>query len=50
MRRSLKARVMPGTEFFLGHSEQVLDDECDLNNPEKVEPEEHFFRSFKILC
>ena len=39
----LKARVMPGTKFFLGHSEQVLDDECHLNNPEKVaELEEHF--------
>ena len=23
----LKARIMPGTEFFLGHSEQVLDDD-----------------------
>lgn len=39
----LKARVMPGTEFFLGHSEQVLDDQFNLNNPEKVaELEEHF--------
>lgn len=39
----LKARVMPGTEFFLGHSVQVLDDECQLNQPEKVaELEEHF--------
>ena len=32
----LKARVMPGTEFLLGHSEQVLDDDNHLNNPEKV--------------
>lgn len=31
----LKARIMPGTEFFLGHSEQVLDDDFNLNNPEK---------------
>lgn len=39
----LKARVMPGTEFLLGHSEQVLDDQANLNNPEKVaELEEHF--------
>lgn len=39
----LKARVMPGTEFFLGHSEQVLDDDFNLNNDEKVaELEEHF--------
>lgn len=39
----LKARVMPGTEFLLGHSEQVLDDDNHLNNPEKVaELEEHF--------
>lgn len=48
----LKVRVMPGTEFFLGHSEQVLDDECHLNNPEKVaELEEHFseFQNFVEL-
>lgn len=48
----LKARVMPGTEFFLGHSGQVLDDECHLNNPEKVaELEEHFseFQNFVEL-
>ncbi|WP_162011321.1 NADPH-dependent FMN reductase [Streptococcus sp. S784/96/1] len=39
----LKARVMPGTEFFLGHSEQVLDNNFNLNNSEKVaELEEHF--------
>lgn len=39
----LKARVMPGTEFFLGQSEQVLDDEFNLNNADKVaELEEHF--------
>lgn len=45
----LKSRVMPGTEFFLGHSEQVLDDNNHLNNPEKVaELEEHFaeFQNF----
>ena len=45
----LKARVMPGTEFLLGHSEQVLDDDNHLNNPEKVaELEEHFseFQNF----
>ena len=48
----LKARVMPGTEFLLGHSEQVLDDENHLNNPEKVaELEEHFseFQNFVEL-
>ena len=48
----LKASVMPGTEFFLGHSEQVLDDDCNLNNPEKVaELEEHFaeFQNFVEL-
>ena len=48
----LKARVMPGTEFFLGHSEQVLDDDYHLNNPEKVaELEEHFaeFHNFVEL-
>ena len=48
----LKARVMPGTEFLLGHSEQVLDDDYHLNNPEKVaELEEHFseFQNFVEL-
>ena len=48
----LKARVMPGTEFFLGHSEQVLDDNCNLNNPEKVtELEDHFaeFQDFVTI-
>mgnify|MGYP004534693217 FL=1 len=48
----LKARVMPGTEFLLGHSEQVLDDDNHLNNPEKVaELEEHFseFQNFVAL-
>lgn len=48
----LKARVMPGTEFLLGNSEQVLDDDNHLNNPEKVaELEEHFseFQNFVEL-
>ncbi|MGT2741868.1 NADPH-dependent FMN reductase [Streptococcus plurextorum] len=48
----LKARVMPGTEFFLGHSEQALTDACDLVIPEKVaELEEHFaeFTNFVAL-
>ena len=48
----LKARVMPGTEFFLGHSEHVLDDDFNLNNPEKVaELKEHFteFQDFVIV-
>lgn len=48
----LKARVMPGTEFFLGHSKHVLDDDFNLNNPEKVaELEEHFteFQDFVIV-
>lgn len=43
----LKARIMPGTEFFLGHSEQVLDDECNLNNPEKVAELEDNFKEFQ---
>mgnify|MGYP000853636084 CR=1 FL=1 len=48
----LKARVMPGMEFFLGYSGQVLDDEDNLNNPDKVaELEEYFseFQDFVIL-
>ena len=43
---------MPGTEFFLGHSEQALTDACDLVIPEKVaELEEHFveFTNFVAL-
>ncbi len=43
----LKARVMPGTEFFLGHSEQVLDDDFNLNNPEKVAELEDNFKEFQ---
>lgn len=48
----LKARVMPGSEFFLGNSEQVLDDDFNLNNGEKVaELEEHFaeFQEFVTI-
>ncbi len=49
----LKERIMPGTEFLLGHSEQALDAEANLLIPEKVaELEEHFteFTSFvKII-
>lgn len=48
----LKARVMPGSEFFLGHSEQVLDDDFNLNDFEKVaELEEHFseFQDFVTI-
>ena len=43
----LKARIMPGTEFFLGHSEQVLDDDFNLNNPEKVAELEDNFKEFQ---
>ncbi|WP_019790399.1 NADPH-dependent FMN reductase [Streptococcus sobrinus] len=32
----LKARVMPGNEFLLDHSDQVLTDDGQLNNPDKV--------------
>lgn len=48
----LKARVMPGSEFFLGHSEQVLDDDFNLDDFEKVaELEEHFseFQDFVTI-
>ncbi|MGT2737180.1 NADPH-dependent FMN reductase [Streptococcus orisratti] len=48
----LKARVMPGSEFFPGHSEQVLDDDFNLNDFEKVaELEEHFseFQDFVTI-
>ncbi|MBM7636451.1 NADPH-dependent FMN reductase [Streptococcus saliviloxodontae] len=48
----LKARVMPGTEFFLSHSEQSLTDDCELTVPEKVlELEDNFaeFQEFVTL-
>lgn len=45
----LKARIMPGTEFFLGHSEQVLDENFDLNDPEKVAELEDNFKEFQAF-
>lgn len=42
----LKARVMPGTEFFLGHSERALDAESNLLVPEKVAELEENFTEF----
>ncbi|MBM7642633.1 NADPH-dependent FMN reductase [Streptococcus loxodontisalivarius] len=43
----LKARVMPGTEFFLSRSEQSLTDDCDLVVPEKVAELEDNFAEFQ---
>lgn len=40
---------MPGTEFLLGHSEQVLDDNFNLNNPEKVSELEDNFKEFLVF-
>ena len=37
----LKARIMPGTEFLLGHTEQVLDDNFNLKqtgNTDDIKP------------
>lgn len=42
----LKARVMPGNEFLLGHSEQVLTDDGQLNNLDKVSELEDCFAEF----
>uniref|UniRef100_UPI0003785878 NADPH-dependent FMN reductase n=1 Tax=Streptococcus sobrinus TaxID=1310 RepID=UPI0003785878 len=42
----LKARVMPGNEFLLGHSEQVLTDEGELTNADKVAELEDCFAEF----
>lgn len=42
----LKARIMPGTEILLSHSEQVLDDNFNLNNPEKIAELEDNFKEF----
>ncbi len=42
----LKARVMPGIEFFLGHSEQALSADSKLLVPEKVAELEENFAEF----
>lgn len=42
----LKARVMPGTEFLLGHSAQVLDENNDLLDTAKVKELEESFAEF----
>ncbi|MGT2929636.1 NADPH-dependent FMN reductase [Streptococcus dentasini] len=42
----LKARVMPGNEFLLGNSEQVLDG-GQFNNPEKLAELEDVFDEFQ---
>ncbi|AEF25180.1 NADPH-dependent FMN reductase [Streptococcus parauberis] len=42
----LKARLMPGTEFLLGHSEQAFDAENKLLYPEKVTELEDVFAEF----
>ena len=42
----LKARVMPGIEFFLGHSEQALTADSKLLVPEKVAELEENFAEF----
>ena len=42
----LKASIMPGTEILLSHSEQVLDDNFNLNNPEKIAELEDNFKEF----
>lgn len=42
----LKARVMPGIEFFLGHSLQAFDADSNLIIPEKVEELEENFLEF----
>ena len=42
----LKARLMPGNEFLLGHSEQVLTDEGELTNADKVAELEDCFAEF----
>jgi NAD(P)H-dependent FMN reductase len=46
----LKARVMPGIEFFLGHSEQALDADSNLLVPEKVAELEENFAEFLVFA
>ena len=42
----LKARVMPGNEFFLGHSAQVFDENNELTNQAKLTELEECFLEF----
>lgn len=45
----LKARVLPGTEFLLGHSGQAFDDFGQLLYPDKVTELEKLFKEFMLF-
>lgn len=45
----LKARLMPSTEFLLGHSLQAFDEEGNLKDAEKIAELEDCFSEFKLF-
>ncbi|SFH89646.1 NADPH-dependent FMN reductase [Pisciglobus halotolerans] len=45
----LKARIMPSSEFLLGHSLQAFDEEGNLVDQEKLEKLEKLFEDFMIF-
>lgn len=45
----LKARIMPSSEFLLGHSLQAFDEEGNLKNPETVQQLEGLFEDFNTF-
>jgi NAD(P)H-dependent FMN reductase len=45
----LKARIMPGSEFLLGHSLQAFDEEGELIYPERVTELEECFEEFCLF-
>ncbi|NVY96021.1 NAD(P)H-dependent oxidoreductase [Lactobacillus sp. DCY120] len=42
----IKARVMPSSEFLLGHSLAVFDEQGDLKNPDQIEHLDELFNDF----
>ena len=45
----LSARIMPSSEFLLGHSLQAFDEDGNLNNEEKVTLLEGLFEDFEVF-
>ena len=45
----LSARIMPSSEFLLGHSLQAFDEDGNLNNEEKVTLLDGLFEDFEVF-
>ena len=45
----VKARVMPSSEFLLGHSLQAFDEAGDISNPETVAKLDSLFADFLLF-